>query len=402
MFKNTHVSVKSALHRQHFLRRLVCSGVMGLIFVAQTCFGQALISQNDSSKIDSIHVDADTDLTDSTDTVTESGLPQPIPLPIDTEKVFVVPVVSKLALYSSDRVNSVGVSLEYFSYAEHSLLNDYFPADLPSTRIQGTPKSTEYGILFGIDYEGSLRKHGSPLLLRPALEIQFGIHQTYDGSTQALPITNLRGDTTGYQFLPVNVYKNNYFARAGLDIGYCRTHAIVPFYLYSGIRGKLWYRDMVADTTSYSNQITNSELYYWFSMPFGLALTMPLSPKLAVGLDASYSLMLFGQMQAFFSWWDPSSSFKTVSPAVTVGNQPEYSLELSITYKSSEGTVFRFAPYFDLYSFGKSEWETSKNYLNGSYTGSTQDIIFDEPASASWLAGARFQVVFLSPFTRTF
>ena len=216
----------------------------------------------------------------------------------------------------------LGLSLDYFSYAEVSNLSDIFagyPVGYPPNFIQGTPKSTEYGLLFGLDYQGTFRKHGSPWLFRPNLAVQFGIQQTYDGSTQAQAITNRRGDTTGFQFLPVKFYKTNYFIQAGTDIGYCLTHAFTPFYAYSGIKFKFWYRDMLPDTTSYSNQITNAEEYYWFSFPLGLALSKPISPNLALGIDACRDLMFYGQMQALLSSWD---SGKHLRNKVT-GSHPE-------------------------------------------------------------------------------
>ncbi|MDD5674027.1 MAG: hypothetical protein PHC61_07690 [Chitinivibrionales bacterium] len=413
------------------MRRTVCFAVLGLVIMVNSCRGQApddslpvdSVSQDDSLLYRTIapNVSALVDTAHRNDTLTadsmraqaDSGVsdfitpaPQPQPKPAPNEepvkesaKAFVkAPAVLNLSPFSSDRVHAWGASLDYFSYAE---LNDYFPLNYAPFQIQGAPKSTEYGLMFGLNYEGALRRHGSMLLLRPKLEVEFGIHQTYDGSTQALPIINDQGDTIGFRFLPVKIYKSNYFVRAGLDAGYCRTRALVPYYLYSGIKAGLWYRDMVADTTSYSNQITNSELYYWFSLPVGLAFSVPLSPTLAAGLDASCDLMFFGQMKAYLSAWDPESTWTTVSPAVTLGNRTGYRLELSLTYKTAEGTVFKFAPYFALYAFGRSENEISKSYANGVYTGQGNDMVFYEPSSTSWLLGVKFQIVFLSPRTRT-
>jgi hypothetical protein len=320
------------------------------------------------------------------------------------EELAEKPVAHDLAPFSSDRMHSFGVSLEYFSYAEVSGLGDMFPGypvGSPPHFIEGTPKSTEYGLLFGLGYEGSFRKHGSRLLFRPRLEGELGIHQTYDGSSQALAITNSNGDTTGFRFEPAKFSKTNYFAQAELDIGYCRTHALTPYYLYSGLKGNVWYRDMNDDTLSYSNQITNGELYYWFSLPIGLALSIPLSPTLAVEVDASVDFMFFGQMKALLSAWDATSTYETASPAVTVGDKVGFRLELPILYKTENKNVFRFVPYFRFHAFDQSETETSKSYVNGVFTeGSDHD--FYEPASHSWLLGVKLQVIFLSPFTRTY
>jgi hypothetical protein len=309
------------------------------------------------------------------------------------------PELNKLSPFSSDRVHYLGLSLDYFSYAEVSNLSEIF-SDSMTLPVIGAPKSTEYGFLFGLDYQGAFRKHGSPWLFRPNVAVQFGIQQTYDGSTQALPLTDRHGNDTAFQFLPVKFYKTNYFIQAGTDIGYCLTHAFMPFYAYSGIKFKFWYRDMLPDTTSYSNQITNAEEYYWFSFPLGLALSKPISPNLALGIDACLDLMFYGQMQALLSSWDSENTYETKSPAVTLSNRPGFRFEFSITYKTENDNVFQFAPYFTLYSFGQSETETSQNYVNGVYVPG-QDQQFSEPSSSTWLLGAKLRILFMSPFTRT-
>jgi hypothetical protein len=307
-----------------------------------------------------------------------------------------------LSPFSSDRVHYLGVSLDYFSYAEVSNLTDVFPGypdNYPPNFIQGAPKSTEYGLLFGLDYQGVLRKHGSPWLFRPNIDVQFGIHQTYDGSTQAETVLNRIGDTIGFKFEPVKFYKNNYFIQTGLDVGYCWTHAIVPFYAYSGLKGKFWYRDMTPDSVSYSNQITNSEMYYWFSAPIGLAISIPVSPNIALGLDVCCDLMFYGQMQALYSWWDPENNFTTKSPAVTLSNRAGVHLEFSITFKLTDKTAFQFAPYFTKYAFGQSETEIQQSFNNGMSVG--PNVSFSEPSSSTWLLGAKFRMALMSPFTRT-
>ena len=452
--KNIRLLAKITSLIEPSIRRTMFAGAIELAIIAYSCLGQEIDSEIDSLLIDSFHTGTNKGVSRpvdtvpqqheiiksvSTDTVSQQqeikkpvipdtllqqlemskpvsadSVPQqqeiskPVIIgparPSKEEEAPVQPAIHNLAPFSSDRMHCLGVSLDYFSYAEASSVNDIFPGYpdgyLPNY-VLGAPKSTEYGLAFGVGYEGSIRKHGSQLLFRPKLEGKIGIHQTYDGSTQALAIFNSSGDRIGYQFLPAKFSKSNYFAQAELDIGYCRTHAIEPFYLYSGIKGNLWYRDMVPDTTSYSNQITNSEVYYWFSAPLGLAVSMPLSPTFAADIDASCDLMFFGQMQVLNSAWDAVNTYKTTSPAVTLGNKIGYRVECSIMYKSSSGNIFRFAPYFNLYSFDQSESETSKSYVNGAYTeGSDQS--FKEPSSKSWLLGAKLQIVFLSPYTRTY
>jgi hypothetical protein len=424
---------------------------IGLTIVAASCPGQVLDSQDDSLLIDEFHTPAnkgasrpDDTITrhnkmnaiDTTDTVHQqqkidipgasdtipqqqgTGIPittdtLPQPKEIDklkiagpahytyTEEAPVEPVIRNLSPFTSDRVHYLGLSLDYFSYAEVSTLDDIFGDNQPLLII-GAPKSTEHGLMFGFNYQGSIRQHGSPMLFRPDLEVQIGIHQTYDGSTQALPIFDQHGDTIPgeFQFLPVKIYKSNYFVQAGVDIGYCLTHTFPQYYFYSGIKGKLWYRDLVADTTSYANQITNSEVYYWFSIPVGLTLSMPVSPNFAWGVDASCDLMFKGYMQVLNSLVNPDSTYKTVSPTVIIGNRVGFHVEFPITYKSANENIFRFTPYFTMYSFGHSETEISQSFVNGVYTQGS-DQAFSEPSSASWLLGVKFQLVFMSPYTLT-
>lgn len=432
------------------LLRKVCGAAIAIAIISFSCLGQVIDSQDDSLLLDEFHavkpVTADTlhqhriitrpvladtvprqqdtskiSMADTMHQQQETGKPvaaDTVPQQRDTvkpeiiepahprytEEAPVAPAVRDLSPFSSDRMHCLGLSLDYFSYAELTGLSDVFPGypvGYPPNYVIGAPKSTEYGLMFGFNYQGALRQHGSPILFRPDLEIQIGIHQTYDGSTQGLPISGSNNDTVGWEFLPIKDYKSNYFVQAGVDVGYCLTHAIVPFYIYSGIKGKLWYRDLLPDTTSYANQITDAEVYYWFEIPAGLSMSMPVSPNLALGVDVSCDLMFKGYMQVLFSEWDAVNTDKTVSPVVTLGNRVGYHVEFPIVYKSANENIFRFTPYLTIYSFGQSEYETSQKYHNGVYLGPDKDVVFNEPASASWLLGARFQVVFLSPYTRT-
>jgi hypothetical protein len=156
---------------------------------------------------------------------------------------------------------------------------------------------------------------------------------------------------------------------------------------------------MLPDTTSYSNQITNAEVYYWFSIPLGFALSKPISPNLALGIDACLDLMFYGQMQALLSSWDSENTYETRSPAVTLSNRPGFRFEFSITYKTENDNVFQFAPYFTLYSFGQSETEMQQSFNNGMPMGPGEP--FFEPSSSTWLIGAKLRILFMSPFTRT-
>ncbi len=394
MLKNIRLSAKTVSAIKSSLLRKVCKGAIALAIMTYSCPGQVINSQDDSLLIDefrtvkpvsadtvhrqseiarplgadSISKQRETSKPNAADTMPqqqEIGKPvsadsvtqqqeigktitvdtvprqEEIGKPVTTEPVRpshaeetpVEPVVHNLSPFSSDRMHCFGVSLDYFSYAEVSNLADVFPGypvGYPPNFVQGSPKSTEHGLMFGFNYQGALRQHGSPILFRPDLDVQIGIHQAYDRIDAGFAhYLNSRGDTIGFQFLPVNIYKSNYFVQAGLDIGYCRTHAIVPFYLYTGIKGKLWYRDMTADTTSYASQITNAEVYYWFSIPLGLALSMPVSPNFAWGVDVSCDLMFKGYMQVLLSAFDAENTYKTVSPAVTLGERPAISRGIS-------------------------------------------------------------------------
>ena len=449
MLKNIRLSAKTVSAIKSSLLRKVCKGAIALAIMTYSCPGQVINSQDDSLLIDefrtvkpvsadtvhrqseiarplgadSISKQRETSKPNAADTMSqqqEIGKPVPadsvtqqqeIGKPVTTEPVRpshaeetpVEPVVHNLSPFSSDRMHCFGVSLDYFSYAEVSNLTDVFPGypvGYPPNFVQGSPKSMEHGLMFGFNYQGALRQHGSPILFRPDLDVQIGIHQAYNGSTQALPILNSRGDTVGFQFLPVNIYKTNYFVQAGLDVGYCRTHPIVPFYLYTGIKGKLWYRDMTADTTSYASQITNAEVYYWFSIPLGLALSMPVSPNFAWGVDVSCDLMFKGYMQVLLSAFDAENTYKTVSPAVTLGERPGFHVEFPFIFKLPGEYIFRFTPYFTIYSFGQSETEISQNFVNNIYQPGS-DQVFNEPSSTSWLLGLKIQLGFLSPYTRT-
>ena len=73
----------------------------------------------------------------------------------------------------------------------------------------------------------------------------------------------------------------------GADIGYAFPYSKYPFVVYSGLDGKVWYRDMLVTQYGwfYSLNGSKSETYYWLNLPLGILVTRPVSDEWLVGLD---------------------------------------------------------------------------------------------------------------------
>ena len=147
------------------------------------------------------------------------------------------------------------------------------------------------------------------------------------------------------------------FLFAGCDVGYAVPYVKFPFVVYTGLDFKLWYRDLtpLVDTQGvlyYNTDAGNSETYYWFSLPLGIFVTKPMSPRYVLGADACVTYMFFGGMKVDGG---PSANY----PAVTLGNRASCKIELFVEKKKDNGPSVRFAPYFMFYTFGRSNTDSA-------------------------------------------
>jgi hypothetical protein len=283
------------------------------------------------------------------------------------------------SLFDYRQVVSIGLSLGYLYYSEDMDLSDEIQAFTSkfgrAPRIVGTPKSTEYGALYGLSASATFYSWENRLIVRPRAGLLLGLNNTYDGSTQAQwYVDGSTGDTAGFEFDPLTFQKNNAFLFAGCDIGYAIPYVKFPFFIYTGLDFKLWYRDLVDNGGEllYTTEVSNSETYYWLSAPLGVLVTRPVSPRYVLGTDACVNFMFFGGMQAGQGSGGTSVNY----PPVTLGNRESVKVELFVEKKRDNKPALRFAPYFLYYTFGKSTAGTASDGTG-----------FFEPSSNSFLFG---------------
>ncbi len=290
------------------------------------------------------------------------------------------------SLFDYRQIVSIGLSLGYLYYSEDLDLSDdirdftqmYGRAPV----IVGTPKSTEYGTVFGISASATFYSWENRLIVRPRVALVLGLNNTYNGSTQEQLYRDNNGDTTGIEFDPLTFQKNNAFLFAGCDVGYAIPYVKFPFFIYTGIDFKLWYRDLVDNGGDllYSTDVSNSETYYWLSAPLGVLVTRPVSPRYVLGIDACVNFMFFGGMQAGQGSGGTSVNY----PPVTLGNRASAKVELFVEKKRDNKPALRFAPYFLYYTFGKSNTQTAGD-----------GTVFLEPSSNTFLFGFTLSWEFL-------
>jgi len=217
-------------------------------------------------------------------------------------------------LFLPDRVHIWDCPLIIFSYAEVSKPKRYTSRairSLSANLFKELPKALNMGCC-SVLITRNISQTWQPMAFRPNAGVQFGIQQTYDGSTQAQAITNRRGDTTGFS-VPSgkNFIKTNYFISSGTDIGYCPHHAIYAFLRYSGIK-ILNSGIAICFRTPHSTATIHQcrKEYYWFSFPLGLALSKPISTQPCAGIDACLDLSSMDKCKRFYRSWDSENHLR--------------------------------------------------------------------------------------------
>lgn len=288
------------------------------------------------------------------------------------------------SLFSYPKILSIGVSLSWLYYSEdvdmvevrNAFFNNY--GNYPRF-INGTPKSDEYGVVLGLSLGETFYHWQNKVVVRPKASLLVGVNNTYDGSLQEQDIPNATGDTMiGMEFDPYNFTKTNVFFHAGCDVGYAFPYFALPCFVYSGIDAKLWYRDLMDNQSQviYNPDMSNWELYYWFSLPLGVNVAAHAGPHSVVGADACVNVMFYGGMQAGLSSGGSSVNF----PPVTLGNRASVKVELFAEKRRDNRPALRFAPYFLFYTFGRSNTAIAQS-SDGSFAS------FYEPSSNSFLFG---------------
>jgi hypothetical protein len=314
-------------------------------------------------------------------TAAQAPSPEAEPQP-DQPSLDTAAAQQPFSLFSYPRIFSIGVSLSWLYYSEDIDLSDlrasFFNYFGREPQISGAPKSDEYGLVLGLSLGETFYHWKNKVVVRPKASLLVGFNNTYDGSLQQQLTINGAGDTTGYEFDPYRFNKTNVFFHAGCDIGYAFPYFALPGFVYTGLDAKVWYRDLMDKQGElyYSPDVSNWELYYWFSLPLGIDVAAHAGPNSLLGVDACVNVMFYGGMQAGLSSGGSSVNF----PPVTLGNRASVKVELFAEKRRENRPALRFAPYFLFYTFGRSNTATAQANDGNSAQ-------FYEPSSRSFLFG---------------
>lgn len=292
-------------------------------------------------------------------------------------------------MFRFGKTKLVGFNIGYFYYEELNLMEEAvrqyveMMKEQPLT-ILGEPKSSEYGLLPGFSY--SVIKSGGGVhgvYRRPNFGVVFGFNNTYDGSTQAQPVTNGSGNTVGMQFDPVTMQKFNLFLNGGYQIGYRMSAHPFSWSIYGGVRGKFWYRSMNDINMITTTEATMAETYFAMNLsPLGVLAILPLGKRWTISCDIALELMAFGFMDISATFSEPGVTLN--AEQVDLGSKPCSMFEVAFQGWVNERTSIRIAPYFLLYGYGKSNTGTMTLEYYGDPQASTS---FYEPGSRTLWGG---------------
>ncbi len=319
---------------------------------------------------------------------TERQGEKPAVLPLAPEKA------SKIKTGRSARDDyagiSIGLRLGYFAY------NEIFPEDetlefLGVDRVEGVPKSSEYGLCEGLELDLMGRIPGSPMFVRPRLSGYLGIMHRYDGSTQADIREDVNGDTVAV-YEPAQMRKNNYFLRGSVELGgghFGRKGALT---IFTGLDMRLWSR-------TFSRQ--EKEYYYWLNLPLGLAMHLNGNNGWRYGLETRVFFMAYGAMQYVYDTPGMFSTSPIDAPAVELSNEIPFGrrvsvrIEVPIQKRVGNALSLRFYPYFEYYHFGRSNVDTMRIDQDYDYYSEPgYDVVpFYEPASHTYVGGLSVDLV---------
>jgi hypothetical protein len=277
--------------------------------------------------------------------------------------------------------SAVGLRLSYFYYHELFPLQevlDNFRVD----RIEGEPKSAEYGVCEGLYLEMIRRLPRSEVFLRPKLSAFLGLLHRYNGSTQ--PDVGTVDSERVAVFYPADGLKNNYFLNAGLDIGSGYLRPTRGAAVWSGLGGSLWKRSLWGG---------DAEYYYWFELPVGLWAYATAGRRWKLGLELSVDFMLGGWMKLVLGTEPgqeaPDIRAVRLSDGEPFGRRASVNVALPLELRTGPGVSVRFVPWFEYYHFGKSNEEC----LAGGACDPRTDEWFYEPASRTFIWGLGTDIV---------
>jgi hypothetical protein len=308
----------------------------------------------------------------------------------------------QFSLFDYDQTFSISGSWSYFHYNEATDLNtliDGFVSEFHrEPLLNGAPKSSEYGSLWGLSTAGTFYSRITQLFFKPKIAGFAGMGMQYDGTTQEQFMVDEAGNKIGLEFDGVLFPKNNFFLTVGSDFGFAVAHCRFPFAIYSGFEYGVWWRSLLDNGTNYAPTVANHETYSWWDIPLGVIITDPVSPTLLFGLDVRAGLRTAGYMQNTFNSGAGDSVY--YYPQVTLDNQASLDQKTSLRValfmetKYDEHSAVKFAPYFELYHFGQSDWATGT--ATATSGGPPSPKSFYEPNSTTYMIGLDISVEFLS------
>lgn len=154
--------------------------------------------------------------------------------------------------------------------------------------------------------------------------------------------------------------------------------ALSPRWSFSPLLGyayQYWDRDI-------QGQGGYEEIYTWNAIILGAELGVALDTRTSLGLAARVNAMFAGHMTILLSKLAPGAEDLTF----TLGTEPGVAVSLSLARQVSDKVVLFVTPFAETLAYGKS------NVLSGS-DGVGNHWEIHEPASRTWLVGARTGVI---------
>lgn len=273
----------------------------------------------------------------------------------------------------------IGLRLGYFHYDEILPEGEVLRL-LEADSLDGTPKSTEHGLLEGLEVNCRLRIPKTPLFGRAYGGAYLGLLNKYDGSTQA----ELNPSDSVHYVDPLEFRKTNSFFRIGLEAGAGYFGKGGAALLFVGIDGRLWNRSFPG---------VEVEKYYWTNLVFGLELLRSTPRNWQLGAVSRLYFMVKGAMQYEAERRGIAGAPLVDAPAVELSHyvpfwrRTSFRLEFPARKRFTDRLSLRMYPWFEYYHFGKSETQVMTNL-----TDATQ-ATFLEPASDTYRWGLNLDVL---------
>ena len=175
------------------------------------------------------------------------------------------------------------------------------------------------------------------------------------------------------EVIPYKSRTQNTILRLAGNLGLLYSWSFIDITPYSGLDYRAWLRHLRGNTPF-------REAYSWLSIPLGLRTQVQLGRHVSLGVDASYQVMISGDIKIYLS--DIDDVFN--DPEAKLGNRPGWRLELPLVLG-----YLVLTPWYEYYGFGKSN-TSDWNYEFGDHNIKIGEVY--EPASSTYLEGLNLGV----------